>query len=290
MAHDDDPDDQCTANTEVLDPNRDTEIVRADSGGRIKRWRIGLHRLDRFDKHAPLIPFQVASGTPEPTLVSDSYSFASGFEHAPQWFPLRSNPVAMSFDVSVQINWGFGAAQPAHIAAQWPRMGGSVTIVGSNVEVFAHWRSNAPPDPNARPVATAWVAPADGQLTTDGGELSLTHTFFMVATGANNTRLGVIYVPDFARRVRIQLTLLDPVNASQQVAPFTGDINTISSWVDDQGNVTDSWRQGLFTSNAAVEHNDTITWHPVPAAATLLAIMAPAASANFGYAHWRIAP
>jgi len=285
MKHDDDEYQQLSANTIQIDQNADTQIVRVDSP-RARRWRIGMNRLDRADGHAPLIPF-LAPGQPESAVESSSYGYAAGFNHTGVWFPLRSNPVALSFDVDVLINFGFGGAAPAHIAGQWPRMGSSLVLVGNYVEVFARWRANGAPVPAARPIATAWVAPLDGQTVVDSGELSLTH-FALIGTvnGAGTVRFGNVNVPDFARRVRVSLTQLDPIDGTQQVVPLTGDPTATCAWSDDQGNVTDSWQQGT-----AGGLSNPVQWHPVPAAATMLTVITPIGGASqFAYVHWRIAP
>jgi len=285
MKHDDDEYQQLSANTIQIDQNADTQIVRVDSP-RARRWRIGMNRLDRADGHAPLIPF-LAPGQPESAVESSSYGYAAGFNHTGVWFPLRSNPVALSFDVDVLINFGFGGAAPAHIAGQWPRMGSSLVLVGNYVEVFARWRANGAPVPAARPIATAWVAPLDGQTVADSGELSLTH-FALIGTvnGGGTVRFSNVNVPDFARRVRVSLTQLDPIDGTQQVVPLTGDPTATCAWSDDQGNVTDSWQQGT-----AGGLSNPVQWHPVPAAATMLTVITPIDSASqFAYVHWRIAP
>jgi hypothetical protein len=276
---------QLSANSIQIEQNQDTQIVRIDSPG-ARRWRVGLNRLDRQDQHAPLIPF-AAPGVPESSIESSSYGYAAGFNHNGQWFPLRSNPVALSFDVDVLVNFGFGAAAPAHIGGQWPRMGGSLVLVGNYVEVFARWRANGAPSPTARPVATAWIAPVDGQIVTDSGELSLTQQALISGiNGGGTTRFGNVYVPDFARRVRVSLTLLDPIDGSQQVVPIAGDPAATLAWTDDGGNVVDSWQQGL--SGGIL---NAVQWHPVPSRATMLTIMTPVASGSqFAYVHWRIAP
>lgn len=282
MRDDDDEYQQLSANSVQINQNEDTQIVRVDSPG-ARRWRVGMQRLDRADKFAPLIPF-LAPGQPESAVESSSYGYAAGFNHTGLWFPLRSNPVALSFDVDVLINFGFGAAAPAHIAGQWPRMGSSLVLVGNYVEVFARWRANGAPNPAARPVATAWIAPIDGQIVQDSGELSLTH-FALLSTvnGGGTVRFGNVNVPDFARRVRVSLTTIDPIDGSQQVVPLTGDPTATFAWTDDDGNVTDSWVQGTAINNP-------VQWHPVPAAATMLTVITPLAGAQFAYVHWRIAP
>jgi hypothetical protein len=282
---------QMNANTIRVEANVDTQIVRADSD-RIRRWRVGLQRIDRADNFAPLIPGNVGSGTPFAALISDSYSFAAGFQSIAQWPPLRSNPVNFGFDLSVQVNWGYGGAKPAHIAAQWPRMGSSLIIVASTVEVFARVETNTGLAAATRPVVTAWIAPEDGQLVSDAGELSLCQQVFVRSgVGPNAVRLGAVYVPDFARRVRVTGAVLDPVDASQNTTALNGEKDTVGAWIDDGGNVRNSWQQGVFTSATGVEHNTPVEWQAVPAAATMLSLISPGAGGPlFYYVEWRLAP
>jgi len=286
----DTPYSQMEANTIQLAPNVDTSIVRADAGQRVRRWRVGMLRLDRLDNFAPLVDGNAASGTPQAALVSNAYSYAAGFQSVPSWIPARTNPVNYAFDLSVQVEWGYGGANPARLAAQWPRMGSSIVVVGSYVQVSARWTANGAPDPNARPLATAWIAPDDGQLVVDAGELSLSQEIFVRNVPPSNTQLGAVYVPDFARRVRVSLARNDPFSAAQRTVPLNGEPCCVGAWIDDTGAARGGWQQGIFTSLGGVEHFADVVWHPVPAAATMLALISPTSSSTSAFVEWRIAP
>ena len=290
MSDDEDQVSQMTGNSEVIPPNRDVLIVRADAG-RARRWHVGLQRLDRKDQFSPLVPG--GAGGNQSSVASDSYGFAAGFQTTPAYPPARSNPVGLSFDVDVLINWGFGAAQPAHLAAQWPRLGTSFSVVGNFVEVWARWRSNPPVVENTRPVATAWLAAtaADAPVI-EGGALSLTQEYVATNPLVAGRQFGALYVPDFARSVRITPTLPSVTGSGPTMAPFSqGGIEMVGVFVDDLGSGCDSWSQGNDTFDPLLgPYAETaIVWHPVPARATMLAII-QGTGFNTGYAHWRIAP
>lgn len=290
MSEQDQDRDQMNANSEVIQPNTDVLIVRADSG-RARHWHVGLQRLDRRDQNAPLVVGGAAGN--QKSVESESYSFAAGFQTTPAYPPARSNPIGLSFDVDVLINWGFGAAQPARLAAQWPRLGSSLTVVGNFVEVYARWRSNPPVDANARPVATAWIAPTTGEAPRlEGGGLSLSQAYLATNPLVAGRQFGALYVPDFARSVRITPTLPSVTGSGPTMAPmFQGGIEMVGVFVDDLGSGCDSWGQGNDTFDPIVgPYAETaIQWHPVPSRATMLAIIHPTGF-NSGYAHWRIAP
>lgn len=99
-----------------------------------------------------------------------------------------------------------------------------------------------------------------------------------------------MYVPDFARRVRIDVT--DSPAAVGRV-PFTGPPKAVLVWYDDRGQVVTSHYQGVIIQAAAIVATEPVTWHPVPDNAVILgvysdpALQPTATSARF---HWRIAP
>lgn len=101
---------------------------------------------------------------------------------------------------------------------------------------------------------------------------------------------AMMYVPDFARRVRVDVT--DNPAAVGRV-PFTGPPKAVLAWYDDRGNVVTSHYQGVIIQAAAIVATEPVTWHPVPDNAVILgvfsdpALQPTATSARF---HWRIAP
>jgi hypothetical protein len=104
------------------------------------------------------------------------------------------------------------------------------------------------------------------------------------------TEGALMYVPDFARRVRVDVT--DNPAAIGRV-PFTGPPKAILAWYDDRGQVVTSHYQGVIIQAAAIVATEPVTWHPVPDNAVVLgvfsdpALQPTATSARF---HWRIAP
>lgn len=282
----------------------DQSIVRINTPPQNARaWRVTLERVDRADRHAPLVVGD-ASGSAS-VVVGQIYPYAGGFQTAPFWPPVRSNPVLGTSvqpgtpRISVQLAWGMGGANPARLAADWPMMGGSIVVVGSYVEVFAALAGTSV-SLQALPVVTAHVVPADGLPTCDGGELSLNQEInvraftpavvgppFVCATWG-----GVAYVPDFARRVKVILTTADvDMCGETHSAPFDGDPTCVLTWFDDQSNAIDSSLQGLFRPpGAAADLYTPPVWHAVPARATLLAVRGGKAFNQPAQLHWRIAP
>lgn len=104
------------------------------------------------------------------------------------------------------------------------------------------------------------------------------------------TEGALMYVPDFARRVRVDVT--DSPAAVGRV-PFTGPPKAVLAWYDDRGQIVTSHYQGVIIQAAAIVATEPVTWHPVPDNAVLLgvfsdpALQPTATSARF---HWRIAP
>lgn len=83
---------------------------------------------------------------------------------------------------------------------------------------------------------------------------------------------GAVYVPDFARRVRVVLAEQpqcdgEPVLPGIDIPmiPFAGDPTAQIVWFDDAGNVIDAAIQGQGVSTP-------VQWHPVPAGATMLGV------------------
>lgn len=290
------------ANSQILDGHRDQSLLKVPTtADRARAWRITLQRLQREDGFAPLVIGGPANNIP--SIISAQYQYANGFEGNPTWPPRRSNPVGKA---AVQIAWGMSAANPARLTADWPVLGASIVVVGSYVEVFAQLQDLPTPATGARPVATATITPVEGLPTPDAGELSLTQQVTVqqlldaVPPSTCPTWGAALFVPDFARRVRVVLAAQDTALCGPTFSvPFTGDPVCVGTWFDDLGNSIDSFVQGLIPSTAIVVDPVTtfqlavyapVVWHPVPANATMLAIRGNAVTTPQGFVHWRIAP
>lgn len=99
-----------------------------------------------------------------------------------------------------------------------------------------------------------------------------------------------MYVPDFARRVRVDVTD-NPATIGR--VPFTGPPKAVLVWYDDRGQVVTSHYQGIINPGGTIVATEPVTWHPVPDNAVILGVYSDpllqptATSARF---HWRIAP
>ena len=107
---------------------------------------------------------------------------------------------------------------------------------------------------------------------------------------------GAVYVPDFARRVRVWPAQLNTFFAgSEYRVPFEGPEPLQLNWYDDSGIVVDVAYVGLIREPAT---NNIVTvipneWHPVPARATTFAVYQVTNTFNTpdtAFIHWRIAP
>lgn len=111
------------------------------------------------------------------------------------------------------------------------------------------------------------------------------------AVMAPSTQGAVVYVPDFARRVRVVLTtlLVSPAGEGRRI-PITGDPPCVLVFYDDRGNPIDEVFQGRTGGGSTgIVYPD---FRAVPAAAVLMGIYPDAADATQYQAliHWRIAP
>ena len=101
------------------------------------------------------------------------------------------------------------------------------------------------------------------------------------------TQGGTVYVPDFARRVRVVLTVLDTrFGGLNYRVPVTGDPACQLVWYDDQGDVVEGAFQSTETGFSAPP-----VWHPIPARAVMLGIYGGNADATFtALVNWRLSP
>jgi len=104
------------------------------------------------------------------------------------------------------------------------------------------------------------------------------------------TEGALMYVPDFARRVRVDVT--DSPAATGRV-PFTGPPKAVLAWYDDRGQVVTSHYQGIVNPGGTIVCTEPVMWHPVPDNAVILGVFSdPLLQPTFTSArfHWRIAP
>jgi len=260
-------------------------------------WKITLSRAERKDGNALL-----NAAVDSPLFVSQSYAYLLGVQNNPTLSPpRRSNRVGVggtgggSVDCDplfVELAWGAGEANANRLIAHWPMAGATVTVFGNFVEVFAgtflSYGGNSQED---LPRLAASIVPLTGsEHAVASDELSAT-TDVSVNTGYTNPGdPGVLYVPDFARRVKV--TALDP----NTFRPFDfGQPRLNLEWFDDL--------PAGSTVPADVDSQGSSigippAWYPVPARATMLRIGTPGPNLDCGEAftdlavivHWRIAP
>jgi len=282
------------ANTITLTGELDQPLVSLRAPANHPRhWRITLHRLNRADQNAPIVD----DGNNVLQFVTQQYAYAAGFQLAPVWPPVRSNPVQPGVfrRPNVQIAWGTQNATPARIVADWPMMGASVVVYGTMIDVFASAAGSPGP---VQPRATASIVPHIAGLTGDDGELSFTQQIPVNPADPGGASWGgVAYVPDFARRVRVVLVTDNPplpANPFARSVPITGDIPASLTWFADNQRSVDSAFQGEVAAVAVpgvlVVGFAPVVWHPVPAGATLLSVRGPADFTGTALIHWRVAP
>jgi len=286
------------ANTQIVPPNSTVSLLKMESEAcHARAWRITLQRMDRADRHAPLVPGGAPNSVP---IVSQAqYGYAAGQQTAPAWPPARSNAVFgnganPAAALIVQVAWGMDAANPARMAAHWPAQGASFVVVGSYVEVAASSQGVVDSTFDIQPAVSAQMAPWEGLPLDASGELSIAGRVRVLprVDGPPPTWGGAAYVPDFARRVRVVLVQLDDtLGGATQSVPSNGDPTCQLGWFDDQGNEIDSAMQGRFFPPAAGTPLYTPpVWHEVPAAAVMLTVRGDQNFDGFALVHWRIAP
>jgi hypothetical protein len=120
-------------------------------------------------------------------------------------------------------------------------------------------------------------------------DLSQIGSFSASAAGEEG---GAVYVPDFARRVRVVLVTADAnyPGANNFRVPLTGDPPCQLVWYDDRGDVVDASIQNTSGGGGV---NSPPVWHAVPARAVMLGIYSQTGTAEVplqALVHWRIAP
>lgn len=106
-----------------------------------------------------------------------------------------------------------------------------------------------------------------------------------IAQAVGATQGGQVYVPDFARRLCVQIAKPNDAFVGQDPrVPLTGTLPTQIVWYDDQGQV-------VFTEFQATLAAQSTVWRPVPAAAVMVGIYGPTVvQPDVAQLHWRIAP
>lgn len=270
-----------------------TSLVRVNApNDEARGWKITLLRPERKDGRPPLA---VGAGKSSALFTSQNFGYAAGEIGTPTDPPARDNPVAKAgADVDpifVELAWGMGGAQPARLVAHWPMLGASITVFGAYAEVFSgtFLAYNPGQSQDDLPVLSATIAPLTGNERAEASdELSL------VQFGVANIGYAAagdpvcLYVPDYARRVRV--VAVDPSTDR----PFDfGQPRVNFEWFDDNGPaVIDCWQQGGAVGIAP-------EWVDVPAAATVLRLGTPGPSIDCNepaftsvqmMVHWRVAP
>lgn len=273
-----------------------TPLVRVVADEQEARaWRVTLGRVDRKDQAAPLVPGSAAGSSL--LFRSSLYSYAAGKQFTPANPPSRDNPVARATPpandldpVFVEIAWGMSTGAINRMLAHWPMQGASIVLYGSYVEVFAgtHLIYGVTSQADI-PFVQASIVPEDGLAVAAAGELSIQQVDTIPTPGA-----FVLFVPDFAREVRVVVTpnliLTDELfHAAARL-----------EWYDDRvPEQVDHWIQGTTGPSAGPGVIGLIEpgWQKVPSQATMLRVVSPGArtgqpvyeSAGL-FVHWRLAP
>jgi len=274
-------------NNSQLGFGNETPLVKMETGESFARaWRITLGRAERHDGSPPLLNGATTVNTSTPVFASQMFGYSAGQQATPQAPPRRDAPVALGsvIPLFVQIAWGMGSGGAQRLLAHWPMQGASLVVCGSYVEVFAGSFLFGLSDA-VLPTVQASIAPDDGEVSADSMELSLTQSQLVDIDDVASP--VVVYVPDYARRVRVVLRDSETGN----VFP-TGHPRCQLAWFNDIGTVIATEMQGT-TIGAPPD------WYPVPAGAVLLRVMSPGPNLDCDETvwviatadiHWRIAP
>jgi len=251
--------------------------------GRARAWRVTMSRAERKDNFALLAPNDPQQSIP--LFTGQFYNYTAGFQGAPSVPPRRTNPVFGTGgagnigSIFVEIRFGQSEGRPLMMLGHWPMLGGSVVVYGSFVEVWGGFRITAPLTDGVMASLQAMITPCDGLAPADAGELGLTQEVLLEPAPPNG---AVLYVPDFARRVRIT-----NVAFANERVPATGEVLTQLVWYDERGLIVDGALHGQVGSSDLYSPD---IWYAVPPAAVLLGMYRVVAADNFALVHWRIAP
>lgn len=144
----------------------------------------------------------------------------------------------------------------------------------------------------ANKLFAGWTAAGDRHPTATG--------LSTITISAPTPGRGAVYVPDFARRVRVVPAVQDPNFAGAEYRIYSKGASPVNLvWYDNQGKVVDIAVQGSIVDDVLNEpgagtQTYPIVWHTVPPSAVILAVYATDTQLAFPYdsafIHWRIAP
>jgi hypothetical protein len=253
------------------------------SDGRARAWRVTMSRAERFDNAALLAPGGAELSSP--LYAGQLYNYTAGFQTAPAVPPRRTNPVfgpqtANISHIFVEIRFGQEEGRPLMMLGHWPMLGGSVVVYGSFVEVWGGFRvNNALVTQPEMANLQAMITPTDGIAARDAGELGLTQEVLVEPAAPNG---AVVYVPDFARRVRIT-----GVAQANERVPATGSPLADLVWYGERGEIVDG---ALVGQAGSADLFSPDIWYTVPPAAVLAGLYRTGLVDFFALLHWRIAP
>lgn len=235
---------------------------------------------------APFGPYDpvIAQDNPfsRPTLVVD---VRGGVGFPVNAFELRDNQIPTGNIVLGAPEW---VSAPGSVGVvYWVAAAGGVTKTGGQMDALLNTSTlihvvtpcAAPAEIMYTDYATAiGFAPVNGGFGDNSSALLL----------AGGTQGGSLYIPDFARRVRVQMVELQAGFAGNEYrVPLTGPPRAQLNFYDDLGRVVDAVMQGILTNT-----NIDVKWHPIPARATMMKVYGEAVvgTINTALVHWRIAP
>ena len=144
----------------------------------------------------------------------------------------------------------------------------------------------------ANKLFAGWTAAGDRHPTATG--------LSTITLAAPTPGRGAVYVPDFARRVRVVPAVQDTNFAGQEYRIYSKGASPVNLvWYDNQGKVVDIAVQGSIVDDVLNEpgagtQTYPIVWQTVPPSAVILAVYATDTQSAFPYdvafIHWRVAP
>lgn len=288
-------------------------LAKVQSDGLAPRWwRVTMQRVQREDGASPI--GGGSGGTPSDQGQSialyqnqPAFAYAAGQQQQTFWpngtFPQRARPVGGSFVfganfvLSVQIAWGNGGNNIGRMIADWPWQGGSIVVYGSQIEVIGgiNMGDITQIDPGGMPALSAFITPIDGVTPQDSGELSITQEVPLRAVNIpQRIAGGAVYVPDFARRVRVVpvdsgTAYWLPFLTQGGVIPAGGFLIAVVIFTDERGVAIDQYWMGTNAQGHVAPE-----WMPVPARAVMMEVIevdpTSGAGSDTALVHWRIGP
>lgn len=219
---------------------------------------------------------------PPPLIV---ISIVGGAANTINAFELRDDQVPTGGIVAGAPEW---VASPGNVGiVYWVAAAGGVTHTGGDLDVLLGTSSLISLiTPCAAPLEVLYTdfATAVGYAPVNAGEGDIAQAQLL----ASGTQGGTLYIPDFARRVRVNLVeIVSGFAGVEYRVPLSGPPRCQLNWYDDLGNVVDSAMQGVLANT-----NIPVLWHPIPGRATTMKVYGEeiVTSAATAMVHWRIAP